>query len=114
MFIGPQVCNDPDFSAFDALAQIKSQLAITNRLPVGQIKFLVINMQDFQSEGQKVMDQVCDFLEIPRHDFGGVVQKRFNSAGGSEVPHQIRKLLTGFFDQSNQELEEFMGRKLNW
>ena len=45
MFIGPQVYNDLDFSAFDALAQIKSQLAITNRLPVGQIKFWVINMQ---------------------------------------------------------------------
>ena len=41
----PQVCNDQDFSAFDALIQIKSQLAITNRLPVGLVKIWVINMQ---------------------------------------------------------------------
>ena len=77
-------------------------------------QFLILSMHELESNGQSVMNEVCDFLELERHDFSQILSKRFNSAGGLEAPMEIKKLLDGFYDHSNHELEKLTGKKLNW
>ncbi len=79
-----------------------------------QSQFLIINMHEMESQGQQVMNTLCDFLEIQHYDFSYILEKRFNSAGGMEASNDIRRLLKGFFDQSNMELERLIKKELNW
>ena len=79
-------------------------------------QFYIVRMEDLEKpkKARKVMDGLCDFLELPRHNFAAIMSKRFNVAPGKAIPEEIRSELSQFFRPYNQALEDLLERKMKW
>ena len=75
-------------------------------------QFLIIKSEDFYENPAKTLSQVYRFLEIPNRKLEDF--KPYNSGSYSSVDPDILTTLQDYFKPYNEELEEFLGRKLNW
>jgi Sulfotransferase domain len=76
-------------------------------------QLLIIAAEDFFKDRQKVMDQVCDHLEIDSHIFKS--QWKFNT-GTYKKPMQdeTKQYLIEYFRPLNEELYDYLGRNFGW
>jgi hypothetical protein len=76
-------------------------------------QFLVLRTEDFGTDPAGTVKQACDFLGIdsePIKDFG-----RANVGGYAEtMKPETRAQLVEYFRPHNAELEQLLGRKLDW
>lgn len=76
-------------------------------------QLLVVRSEDLYTDVQGVFDRVGDFLGLGRHTLP--TTKPFNASHRkSSVPEPQRSELARFFAPHNAELEEFLGRDLDW
>ena len=79
-------------------------------------QIFVVQTEDLEESGsaQKVMEQLCDYLELPPFDFSTHLSERFNKAPKSTMPKKMRKKLGQFYAPYNQALEDLLQRKFSW
>ena len=65
-------------------------------------------------KAQKIMNEILSFLNIPSHDFGDFLSKRFNKAPQEIIPKAAVELLQNFYAPYNTQLEKHLGIQLNW
>lgn len=99
--------------------QVQRYLSI---FPRDQI--LIVDSDKFYDNEQLVLDEIADFLNIPRFDYAptGILHQTWG--GGSSNTHQphdyiemdptTRVLLREFFEPYNQALYELIGENFNW
>ncbi|MGL5810629.1 MAG: sulfotransferase domain-containing protein [Nocardioides sp.] len=76
-------------------------------------QLLVVRSEDLYADVQGVFDEVCRFLGVDR--FALPTTKTFNASYvKSMVPDPQRGELAAHFAGPNAELEEFVGRSLDW
>jgi tetratricopeptide (TPR) repeat protein len=78
-------------------------------------QFLIIESENFYENTEKVMCEVFNFLELPNHP--GNKQKlyaHFNAADYEKISKNTRDRIDKIFLDSNNELEQLLGKKLNW
>lgn len=59
-----------------------------------------------------VMRDLEHHLDLPPHDYGDILTRRFNRATPAEVPPAERELLAAFYRPHNDRLRERLGREL--
>jgi hypothetical protein len=90
------------------LPQLRNWLSV---FPADQL--LIMRSEDMYLDAQAFFDEVCTFLELPRHTLP--TTRTFNaSRAKSAVPEAARAELAEFFAPHNAELEQFLGRSLGW
>ncbi len=79
-------------------------------------QFFVIRTEDLTNakSAQLVMNDLCKFLGIASHDFADITQERFNKSKDNKTPAAIRELIGDVFRKPNRELEDLLGREMNW
>ena len=76
-------------------------------------QLLVLRSEDMYTDVQGVFDQVGDFLGLGRVTLP--TTKTFNASHRkSSVPEPVRGELAKFYAPYNAELEEYLGRSLDW
>ncbi len=83
---------------------------IREQFPPGQVLFL--RSEDFTRHYQSAFDTVTDFLGLDRHDLG--MAEHHNSIRRAPMAAATRRELAAFFAPHNAELEQFLGRELEW
>ena len=61
-----------------------------------------------------VMRELEDHLELPHHDYGDILGRRFNRARPATIPAAQRFMLADFYRPHNDRLRELLGRDLDW
>ena len=101
-----------DWYAYRARGIYLPQLKNWRRsFPADQL--LVLRSEDMYTDVQGVFDQVSDFLGLGRVPLP--TTKTFNASHRkSSVPEPVRSDLARFYAPYNAELEEYLGRSLDW
>ncbi|MDX6705126.1 MAG: hypothetical protein QOI48_972 [Solirubrobacteraceae bacterium] len=79
-----------------------------------QLKVLVTEDLTDPRRGQHVMRELEEYLDLPPHDYGDNLTRRFNRATPAEIPAAERALLADFYRPHNDRLRELLGRDLEW
>jgi len=88
--------------------QIKNWLRY---FPISQFKF--IKSEDFYSNTQKTLEEICNFLDINSIQFD--VKRKFNSVSYDEkISPESIKYLKNHYYKSNLELIEILGENFSW
>lgn len=79
-------------------------------------QFYIIRTEDLHIKARLlvIMEELCSFLKIPKHDFGLILDKQFNKAPTRTLPEPVGSHLTEFFEPHNLKLETLLGRKMDW
>jgi hypothetical protein len=79
-------------------------------------QLFVIRTEDMEmpKQANQLMSDLCQFLNLPDHDFSPVLHNRYNKAPKKQIPPTIAKELSAFFKPYNYALESYLGRKLHW
>ena len=64
------------------------------------------------SSSKTIMDDIQDYLGLPFFDFEDILKQRFNVAPKAKMNRAIQKKLATFFEKPNQELADYLSRKL--
>lgn len=101
-----------DFYAYrergNYLPQLKNWFA---KFDLDQV--LVMRSEDMYQDVQGAVDQVCDFLEIPRHELP--TKRTFNARKKSTpMPSEARDYLTNYFADRNAELFDYLQVEPFW
>ncbi|MDY6782564.1 MAG: sulfotransferase [Cyanobacteriota bacterium] len=75
-------------------------------------QFLILKSEEFCSNPSATMKEVYRFLNLP--DYQLKDYPKYNSGSYSSISDDLRCQLAESFRPYNQELEELLGRKLNW
>jgi hypothetical protein len=75
-------------------------------------RLLVLQSEDFYRDEQQAVDQVTDFLAIPRHALGR--KERYNYIPVPKMDPDVEADLVAFYRGPNQEVYELLGRDLGW
>ena len=65
-------------------------------------------------KAQRIMRELEDYLEVPRHDYGDILSRRFNHAPPSDIAPRLQTLLADFYRTYNRNLQEYLGYELPW
>ncbi len=79
---------------------------------LGRGQFLFLKSEDFYSDPLGNMAQVFDFLGLPNCPLENY--PKVNAGSYKQVDSELRKTLVDYFAPYNQQLEEYLGIKLNW
>lgn len=63
---------------------------------------------------KRIMHELGDYLEVPHHDYGDFLSRRFNQAPSSDISPQLRTLLSDFYRPYNRRLEDYLRYNLHW
>ncbi|MCA6364522.1 MAG: sulfotransferase [Bacteroidetes bacterium] len=76
-------------------------------------RFFICTTEEMEADTARVYQALTDFLELDR--FNGVQFIRHNEGGERDkMPQQVYEELSRFFAPHNRELEQLLGRKMNW
>ncbi|MCA1682815.1 MAG: hypothetical protein LC685_02285 [Actinobacteria bacterium] len=81
----------------------------------GSDRIKLVVMEDLADPrlAPRVMRELEAYLELPHHDYGDILARRFNHAATpSEVPETERRLLAEFYRPYNDRLRGLLGRDL--
>ena len=60
------------------------------------------------------MRRLETYLGLPAHDYGEILNRRFNHAPAADMDPSLRESLGAFYHPHNERLQEYLGRELNW
>jgi hypothetical protein len=79
----------------------------------GRERLLVLRSEDMYADVQGAVDEVCEFLGIPPAPLRGTAT--YNARHRvSAMPAETRAELTAYFAPANAQLEQWLGRQLDW
>jgi hypothetical protein len=61
-----------------------------------------------------VMRALETYLGLPGHDYGQILNRRFNHAPAADMDPSLRDALGAFYRPHNERLQDYLGRELNW
>jgi hypothetical protein len=80
---------------------------------LGRDNLLVVRSEDMYGDVQRVFDEVCAFLGLPRHQLP--TRRTFNASHTSpKMPEESAAELRAHFAPRVAALEEWLGRPLSW
>lgn len=80
----------------------------------GQLRVIVTEELAGPGNAARIMREMEDYLEVPHHDYGGFLSRRFNHAPPSDIAPRLRALLEDFYRPYNRALREYLGREIAW
>lgn len=80
----------------------------------GRIKVVVTEELARADRAQIIMREMEDYLELPHHEYGDLLARRFNHAPPPQLAPSLRALLAEFYRPANRQLQEYLGYELNW
>jgi hypothetical protein len=82
----------------------------------GQSRVKVLVTEDLGDplRARGIMRELEDYLELPPHDYGDMLTRRFNRAMPDEIPAAEHSLLADFYRPHNDRLRALLGRELEW
>ncbi|HEV7806292.1 MAG TPA: sulfotransferase [Solirubrobacteraceae bacterium] len=82
----------------------------------GEDRLLVLLTEDLRDPARApdVMQRLEEHLGLVAHDYGEILERRFNSAPPSAIPPAERELLAAFYRPHNDRLRERLGRDIGW
>jgi hypothetical protein len=75
-------------------------------------QLLVVRSEDLYADVQATFDRVCGFLRIPTVALP--TTKAFNAGAGAAIPNGCRSELAEYYAPINADLEQYLGRRLDW
>jgi hypothetical protein len=75
-------------------------------------QLLVLRSEDMYADVQSVFDEVSRFLGVA--PFTLPTTRTFGAGRRSTMPESARAALTDFYRPHNEQLEDYLGRKLSW
>jgi len=75
-------------------------------------QFLILKSEDFSSQSPEILNQVFDFLDLPR--FQLLNYKKYNVGEYPSAPQKVRDKLSKYFQPHNQKLVELIGAAFEW
>jgi len=79
-----------------------------------QIRVVITEELAHPGKARRIMQDLEDYLEVPRHDYGDFLHRRFNHAPPSDIAPRLRALLADFYHPYNRELQEYLGYEIHW
>jgi hypothetical protein len=82
----------------------------------GDDRVTVLVTEDFADPdlARRSMRELERYLELPAHDYGDILTRRFNRAPPAPIPVAQRALLAAFYRPHNDRLRDRLGRDLDW
>ena len=80
----------------------------------GRLRVIITEDLARPDTANAVMRELEDYLEIPHHDYGEMLTRRFNHAPPSEMTPPVRAQLAEFYREPNRRLRELLQRDLPW
>ncbi|HEX8652638.1 MAG TPA: sulfotransferase [Pyrinomonadaceae bacterium] len=80
----------------------------------GQVKVVVTEELARPGRAQMIMREMEDYLELPHHEYGDLLARRFNHAQPPQLAPPLRALLAEFYRPDNHRLQEYLGYELHW
>jgi tetratricopeptide (TPR) repeat protein len=77
-----------------------------------QENILILESKLFFERTDIYMKKIFDFLGLPHHTSS--FYHKYNTGYYDSVSHDIKRILTEFFEPYNQRLEEYLDRNFNW
>jgi len=77
-----------------------------------QEQLLILKSEDFYSDAATTVKQVLEFLDLPEYQLSEY--QNANPGSYQRVNESVRDWLRDYFRPYNQQLEEYLGRKLDW
>lgn len=78
----------------------------------GRDQVLILRSEQMYADVQATLDQVSDFLGLPRHALP--TTRTFNPGTRRAFDARIRAELTAYYAQPNRALEDYLGRRMQW
>ena len=75
-------------------------------------QFLIIKTEEFSENPQDILNDVFDFLDIPKFQLQNL--PRLNIGKYEKMDESIRKYLIEYFKPHNEKLYKLLGRNMNW
>ena len=75
-------------------------------------QILVIKSEDLANNTRKIMNQIFDFLGLPKYDLMHVT--KVNTLNYSPMKEETRSFLIDFFKPYNKKLYEFLNKNYDW
>ena len=75
-------------------------------------QLLILKSEDFYAGAATTVKQVLEFLDLPEYQLSEY--QNANPGSYQPVNQSVRDLLRDYFRPYNQQLEEYLGRKLDW
>ena len=72
----------------------------------------ITSTEDFESNPQKTLDAIYDFLEIPKNHI--INPEKFKVASYPKMKNETRKFLIDFYKKHNAELFNLIGQEFDW
>ncbi len=82
----------------------------------GEERISIVRTEDLSEKetAQRILSDLCGFLNIRDYEFSDVLKFIINKSGNSVLDPILRRELFGYYERDVQKLEEFTGRKFNW
>lgn len=77
-------------------------------------QLLVLITEDLEQDTARVMREVLAYLGFPPHDYGDLLQQRYNRAPSEQPDAATAARLRACYAPHNAELARFLGRALPW
>lgn len=79
-----------------------------------QIKVVITEEMAHPGKARRIMRELEDYLEVPRHDYGDFLARKFNHAPSSGIAPGLRAMLADFYRPYNRGLQEYLGYGIDW
>jgi hypothetical protein len=91
--------------------QLQNYLSYFNKDQVN-----IIHSQDLRESTPNALSQLCDFLEIPKHDWSSEVLPQLHRGNYNDkyISDDMKFTLNQFYRQHNEGLYELIGRGFGW
>jgi hypothetical protein len=80
----------------------------------GQIRVVITEELAHPGKVRRIMQDLEDYLEVPHHDYGDLLSRRFNHAPPYDIAPGLRALLADFYRPYNRGLQEYLGYRIHW
>lgn len=79
-----------------------------------QVRVVITEKLARPAHAKMIMRELEDYLDLPHHEYGDFLARRFNHAPPPEIAPPLRALLAEFYRPHNRRLEEYLGYELDW
>ncbi|MGH9279516.1 MAG: sulfotransferase, partial [Acidimicrobiales bacterium] len=80
----------------------------------GRVRVFVTEELGRPRGARRIMAELEEYLGLPAHDYGGILERRFNRAPSASMQPALRAELAEFYRPYNNRLQAWLGRDLDW